>query len=105
MERDFDHAGFVETSLMLAISKEVKMNLAQKGLITDGMSKREINKLGKMASKSFPKVTKNGIWGDPRKATKKDGQKIFREIIGNLEKSVKLALLGMLQSFTNEILI
>ena len=30
MKRDFDHAGFVETSLMLAISKEVKMNLAKK---------------------------------------------------------------------------
>ena len=94
MERDFDHAGFVETSLMLAISKEVKMNLAQKGLITDGMSKREINKLGRMASKSFPKVTKNGIWGDPRKATKKDGQKIFREIIGNLEKKCQTCLTG-----------
>jgi len=94
MERDFDHAGFVETSLMLAISKEVKMNLAQKGLITDGMSKREIDKLGRMASKSFPKVTKNGIWGDPRKATKKDGQKIFREIIGNLEKKCQTCLTG-----------
>jgi len=94
MERDFDHAGFVETSLMLAISKEVKMNLAKKGLITDGMSKGEINKLGRMASKSFPKVTKNGIWGDPRKATKKDGQKIFREIIGNLEKKCQTCLTG-----------
>ncbi len=88
MKRDFDHAGFVETSLMLAISNDVKMNLAKKGLITDGMSKQEINKLGRIASKSFPKVTKNGIWGDPRKATKKDGQKIFYEIIDNLEKKV-----------------
>jgi creatinine amidohydrolase len=94
MERDFDHAGFVETSLMLAISKKVKMNLAKKGLITDGMSKQEINKLGKMASKSFPKVTNNGIWGDPRKATKKDGQKIFREIIDNLEKKCQTCLTG-----------
>jgi len=38
MERDFDHAGFVETSLMLAISDKVKMKLAKKGLITDGMN-------------------------------------------------------------------
>ena len=30
MDRDFDHAGFVETSLMLAISKNVKMKLAKK---------------------------------------------------------------------------
>ena len=92
MKRDFDHAGFVETSLMLTISNEVKMNLAKKGLITDGMSKQEINNLGKIASKSFPKVTKNGIWGDPRKATKKDGQKIFYEIIDNLGKKCQTCL-------------
>ncbi len=94
MKRDFDHAGFVETSLLLAISKGVKMNLAKKGLITDGMSKQEIDKLGRMASKSFPKVTKNGIWGDPRKATKKDGQKIFSEIIENLGKKCQTCLTG-----------
>ena len=92
MKREFDHAGFVETSLMLAISNDVKMNLAKKGLITDGMSKQEINKLGRIAAKSFPKVTKNGIWGDPRKATKKDGQKIFNEIIDNLEKKCQTCL-------------
>ena len=62
MEREFDHAGFVETSLMLAISKNVKMNLAKKGLDTDGMIKQEIIKLGKLANQSFPKATKNGIW-------------------------------------------
>ena len=31
MEREFDHAGFVETSLMLAISKNVRMKSAVKG--------------------------------------------------------------------------
>ena len=45
MERDFDHAGFVETSLMLAISKNVKMKSAKKGLITEKMTKQEIKKL------------------------------------------------------------
>jgi len=92
MKRDFDHAGFVETSLMLAIPKEVKMNLAKKGLITDGMNRQEINKLGRIASKSFPKVTKNGIWGDPTKATKQAGQKIFSEIIENLGKKCQTCL-------------
>ena len=57
MEREFDHAGFVETSLMLAISKNVKMNLAKKGVDTDGMTKQEIIKLGKLANQSFPKAT------------------------------------------------
>jgi creatinine amidohydrolase len=81
MEREFDHAGFIETSLMLAISKNVKMKLAKKGLITDGMTKQEIVKIGKLANQSFPKATKNGIWGDPRKATKKEGHMILDEIM------------------------
>lgn len=92
MERDFDHAGFVETSLMLAISKNVKMNLAKKGLTTDKMTKQEIAKISKLANQSFPKATKNGIWGDPRKATKKDGVKILNEIIQNLSKKCQTYL-------------
>lgn len=94
MQREFDHAGFVETSLMLAISKNVKMKLAKKGLVTDGMNQQQINILGKLAAKSFPKVTKNGIWGDPRRATKKDGQVILEEIIRNLEKKCQTCLTG-----------
>ena len=92
MNRDFDHAGFVETSLMLAISKNVKMKLAKKGLITDKMTKQEIVKMGKLANQSFPKATKNGVWGDPRKATKKDGINILNEIIENLSKKCQTSL-------------
>jgi creatinine amidohydrolase len=92
MSRDFDHAGFVETSLMLAISKNVKMKLAKKGLITDKMTKQEITKIGKLANQSFPKATKNGIWGDPTKATKKDGIIILTEIIENLSKKCQTYL-------------
>ncbi|HSB83401.1 MAG TPA: creatininase family protein [Nitrosarchaeum sp.] len=94
MQKEFDHAGFVETSLMLAISKNVKIKLAKKGLVTDGMKQQQINNLGKLAAKSFPQVTKNGIWGDPRKATKKDGQMILEEIIKNLEKKCQTCLTG-----------
>ena len=92
--RDFDHAGFVETSLMLAISTNVKMELAKKGLITDNMSKKEIKEIGKLANKSFPKATKNGIWGDPTKATKKDGKIIFDEIVRNLGEKCQTCLTG-----------
>ena len=92
MKRDFDHAGFVETSLMLAISKNVKMKLAKKGLITDKMTKKEITKIGKLANQSFPKATKNGIWGDPTKATKRDGRIILTEIIENLSKKCQTYL-------------
>ncbi|QLH04068.1 creatininase [Nitrosopumilus oxyclinae] len=94
MEREFDHAGFVETSLMLAISKNVKMNLAKKGLDTEGMTKQEIKKLGRLANQSFPKATKNGIWGDPRKATKRDGQVILAKIVKNLGKKCQTCLTG-----------
>jgi len=92
MKREFDHAGFVETSLMLAISKNVNMRLAKKGLVTDGMTKQQINKLGKLANQSFPKATKNGIWGDPTKATKKDGKTILAEIIKNMGKKCQTCL-------------
>jgi len=92
MGREFDHAGFVETSLMLAISKNVKMKSAEKGLITDKMSKQELKKIGILANKSFPKATKNGIWGDPTNATKKDGQQILADIVKNLSKKCQTCL-------------
>ena len=88
MKHEFDHAGFVETSLMLAISDKVKMKKAKKGLITKGLSENEVRKIGKLSVKpgGFPKVAKNGIWGDPTGATKKDGQKFLAEIVRNLAK-------------------
>jgi len=88
MEHEFDHAGFVETSLMLAISDKVKMKKAKKGLITKGLSEKEIQRIKKLSTErgGFPKVTENGVWGDPTKATKKDGEKFLAEIIRNLAK-------------------
>ena len=68
------------------------MKLAKKGLITDGMTKQKIKMLGKLANQSFPKATKNGVWGDPTKATKKDGQLILAEIVKNLEKKCQTCL-------------
>ena len=90
MDREFDHAGNVETSIMLAISKNVKMNNAQKGFQTDGMSKQEISKINKLAQKSFPKVTGNGVWGDPTKSSAKLGRKIINEVVNNLVKESNL---------------
>ena len=92
MKREFDHAGFVETSIMLAISNKVKMSRATKGLVIEGMSPKEKTRIRRLATKSFINATKSGIWGDPRKATKKDGQKILVEIVQNLVKKVKVAL-------------
>ncbi|MDO7722141.1 MAG: creatininase family protein, partial [Nitrosopumilus sp.] len=39
-----------------------------------------------------PKATKNGIGGDPRKATKKYGIKILNEIVENLSKKCQTYL-------------
>lgn len=92
MAKEFDHAGFVETSLMLAISKKVKMNLAKKGLIPKNLSSKEKSRLSKLASKSFPSVTGNGVWGDPSKATSKDGKRLLSEIVRNLSKKSQTCL-------------
>ena len=43
-----------------------------------------------MAQKSFPKVTGNGVWGDPTKATAGLGRKIIREVVENLVKESNL---------------
>jgi len=88
MEHEFDHAGFVETSIMLAISDKVKMEKAKKGLITKGLSEKERKRINKLSTQpgGFPQVTKNGVWGDPTEATKKDGEKFLVEIVRNLAK-------------------
>lgn len=92
MNQEFDHAGFAETSLMLVISNKVKMNLARKGLNTQNMTAQQKEKIAKIASTQFIKATKNGVWGDPTKATKKDGKALLVEIIQNLSREVsKLA--------------
>jgi creatinine amidohydrolase len=90
MDREFDHAGNVETSIMLAISKKVNMRKAKKGFQTDGMTKKEISKINKLAQKSFPKVTRNGVWGDPTKSSSTLGRKIIKEVVNNLVKESNL---------------
>ena len=90
MDREFDHAGNVETSIMLAISKKVNMRKAKKGFQTNGMSKKEISKINKLAQKSFPKVTGNGVWGDPTKSSSTLGRKIIKEVVNNLAKESNL---------------
>lgn len=92
MKHEFDHAGFVETSLMLAISKKVKMKQVQIGLVTKKLPKKEKERMVKLASKSFPAATKNGVWGNPTKSTAKQGKKFLAEIIRNLSKKSQTCL-------------
>lgn len=94
MKRKFDHAGFVETSIMRAISKKVEMDKAVKGLIPDNLPKKKLADLTRFASKSFILATKNGVWGDPTKATAKDGRVILNEIIVSIVKESQTCLTG-----------
>jgi creatinine amidohydrolase len=93
MKRRFDHAGFVETSIMLAISDKVQMKKAEKGLIPDILTKKELRQINQQASKSFISVTKNGVWGDPTKATAKNGRVLLLEIISNIMKEIQRNIL------------
>jgi len=67
------------------------MKKAKKGFDTEGMSKQEISRINKLAQKSFPKVTGNGVWGDPTKASAKLGREIIKEVGNNLAKESNLA--------------
>jgi len=92
MSQRFDHAGFVETSLMRTVSNKVNMKKAKRGLVTDRLSKRRVTLLNKLASKSFTKVAKSGVWGDPRHATRRDGNRILTEIVRDLAKRCQTCL-------------
>ena len=52
------------------------------------MSEKEKKRINKLSIEpgGFPKVTENGVWGDPTGATKKDGEKFLAEIVRNLAK-------------------
>ena len=80
LQCELGHAGFVETSMMLAISADaVRMDLAERGLLTKGLSKEQKQRLSDLASSDFLAATGNGIWGDPLEATREDGLRMLEE--------------------------
>jgi len=86
MNSEFDHAGEVETSLVLAIAPElVRMDRAMP-------NSKKLSKLKAAYNTnvpgSFPKITGNGVWGDPRKATVAKGEKWIKEITTGLLKTI-----------------
>lgn len=84
MKGEFDHAGEVETSLVLAIAPElVRMDRAEPN------SKKLPKAYDASAPGSFPKITGNGVWGDPRKATAAKGEKLIEEITSGLAKTIR----------------
>jgi creatinine amidohydrolase len=86
LERGFDHAGEVETSIMMAIYPDlVNMDLAKAGPDTKGQELGSFYKLGTNMSinnpAGFMKFTKNGIWGNPFNANATEGRKMISQVI------------------------
>jgi creatinine amidohydrolase len=85
---DFDHAGEIETSLLLAINtKMVKMKMARANTKEIGGSKVAYTSLASIPG-SFPKITGNGVWGDPTKASIKKGRSLLDDLIQKLEQTL-----------------
>jgi creatinine amidohydrolase len=88
IERKFDHAGFVETSLMLAIvPKLVQMKKAKKGYVDEKRLHATYSTF--LNNPSSFKITKSGVWGDPTTASAKEGNKIISVTVKNLVRSIK----------------
>ena len=86
LETGFDHAGEVETSIMMAIHPNlVNMDLVKAGLDTKDQEFGCLYKLGTNMSinnpAGFMKFTKNGIWGNPVKANATEGKKMLSQVI------------------------
>ncbi len=89
MEAEFDHAGQVETSLVLAIAPElVRMEKAEPSAKKLAKSKAAYRSIT-CSPGSFPEITGNGVWGDPRKATANYGHKLIEEIVNNLKVTIE----------------
>lgn len=85
---DFDHAGEIETSLVLAINtKFVKMKLARANTKEIDRSKIAYTSLASNPG-FFPKITGNGVWGDPTKASITKGRSLLDHLIKNLEHTI-----------------
>ncbi|MEO9319775.1 MAG: creatininase family protein [Nitrososphaera sp.] len=88
LKQEFDHAGFVETSILLHIAPElVRMDKAMPGLRRLGKSEAAYGTITNMPG-SFPRLTGNGVWGDPRKATAEHGARMVQEIVEGLSLAI-----------------
>jgi creatinine amidohydrolase len=88
MTSEFDHAGEVETSLVLALSPDlVKMKRAKSNKKNLSKSKAAYSVITNNPG-SFPQITGNGIWGNPRNATVRKGCKLLDEIVANISRVI-----------------
>lgn len=96
----FDHAGEIETSIILAIqpdlvkldkikheSHHVDMEIVE----SEMNASKEIKVAYSSAMNvpgSFQKITGSGIWGDPFKSSSEKGKKILEDLIIKIEKTI-----------------
>lgn len=84
----FDHAGHVETSLMLAICPDlVKMELAEKERSTKQLSQKA-KSVFLTGVGSISKFTTNGVMGDPSKANETDGRVMLSDAVAEITRVV-----------------
>ena len=86
----FDHAGEIETSLLLAInSKLVKMKMAKANTKKIVGSKIAYTSLTSQSG-SFPKITGNGVWGDPSNSSISKGRLLLENLTNNIVETIKI---------------
>ena len=89
LKREFDHAGEVETSLLLSIAPElVRMDKAAPNRTKLTKSKAAYASITNIPG-SFPKLTGNGVWGDPTKSSAEKGSKMVEEIVDGLVRTIR----------------
>lgn len=84
LDKNFDHGGEVETSLMLFLCPNlVRKDLFEKGFELDERNSK-INRIGINMSINNPggfiKFTKNGIWGNPLASSYEEGKNMIASI-------------------------
>ena len=86
---NFDHAGEIETSLVLAINtKLVKMKMARANTKEITGSRIAYTSLTSNPG-SFPKITGNGVWGDPTKASLIKGRSLLENLTPKIIEIIK----------------
>jgi creatinine amidohydrolase len=105
-----DHAGEIETSLIMAInpdlvhlnshiisqrsqlSSKVYSNNGSNNISTKGNKIVEKSKIAYASITntpgSFPKITGNGVWGDPTKASAEKGKELLRDLVFKIEETI-----------------
>lgn len=91
LDDEMGHADANETSLMLAIHPDlVSMKSAKSGKNSVGSRNKEIvlSRLTSIPS-SFPRIARNGVWGDPRKASSRKGSAMLDQVSRKLADAMK----------------